>query len=47
MTGRSIADADAILDKTLGVAALSRIRDRTTDIRVADVEAGVRAVLGE
>ncbi|GAB3628095.1 AAA family ATPase [Pandoraea terrae] len=47
VTGRSIADADAILDKTLGVAVLRRIRDRTTDIRVADVEAAVRAVLGE
>lgn len=47
VTGRSIADADAILNKTLGVAALRRIRDSTTDIRVADVELAVRAVLGE
>ncbi|AKJ69057.1 AAA family ATPase [Pandoraea thiooxydans] len=45
VTGRSIADADAVIEKTLAAAALRRIRDRTTDIRVADVEAGVRAVV--
>ncbi len=45
VTGRSIADADAVIEKTLAAAALRRMRDRTTDIRITDVEAGVRAVV--
>ncbi|WP_321935542.1 AAA family ATPase [Paraburkholderia sp. J8-2] len=45
LLGRSIADADAVIQKTVDAAAVRRLREETTDIRESDVEAAARAVL--
>lgn len=42
--GRSVADADALMQRSIDVAAVRRLREATTDIRAEDVEQGARAV---
>ncbi|WP_112178223.1 ATP-binding protein [Paraburkholderia unamae] len=41
----SIADADAVIQKTVDAAAVRRLREDTTDIRESDVEQAVKLVL--
>lgn len=45
LRGRSIADADAVIQKAIDAAAVRRLRESTTDIREADVEQAVKVVL--
>lgn len=45
VTGRSIADADAVIQKTIDAAAMRRMRDGSTALRRDDVEQGARSVL--
>ncbi|MBY4708068.1 AAA family ATPase [Ralstonia insidiosa] len=45
VTGRSIADADAVIQKTIDIAAVRRMRDGSTALRPDDVEQGARSVL--
>jgi transitional endoplasmic reticulum ATPase len=45
LTGRSIADADAVIQKVVDTAAVRRLRERTRDIRVEDAELALKVVL--
>lgn len=45
LRGHSIADADAVIQKTIDSAAVRRLREDTTDIRESDVEQAVKVVL--
>jgi transitional endoplasmic reticulum ATPase len=45
LTGRSIADADAVIQKVIDVAAVRRLREQTRDIRPEDAESAVASVL--
>lgn len=45
LVGQSIANADAVIQKSVDAAAVRRLREQTTDIREADVELAVRSVL--
>ena len=47
VTGISIADADAIIQKTIDAAAVRRMREGSMDLRVEDVAQGVRTVLAD
>ena len=47
LTGRSIADADAVIQKVIDVAAVRRLREQTRDIRPEDAELALAAVLAE
>ncbi|HKR46601.1 MAG TPA: AAA family ATPase [Paraburkholderia sp.] len=42
--GRTIADADALLRKSITIAAIRRTREQTTDFRAADVIHGAQAI---
>jgi transitional endoplasmic reticulum ATPase len=45
LTGRSIADADAVIQKVVDTAAVRRLRERTRDIRAEDAELALNVVL--
>ena len=45
VTGLSVADADAVIQKTVDAAAVRRVREGSMDLRMEDVEQGARAVL--
>lgn len=45
VTGCSIADADAVIQKTIDIAAVRRMRDGSTALRPEDVEQSARSVL--
>lgn len=45
LQGTSIADADAVIQKTIDAAAVRRLRDNTTDILDDDVEQAANAIL--
>jgi len=45
--GLSIADADAVIQKSIDAAAVRRLREGSADVRQADVEFGARSVLPE
>jgi transitional endoplasmic reticulum ATPase len=45
LTGRSIADADAVIQKIIDAAAVRRLREQTCDIRPEDAELAVATVL--
>ncbi|UIF89471.1 AAA family ATPase (plasmid) [Cupriavidus necator] len=45
LRGHSIADADAVIQKTIDAAAVRRLREYTTDIRESDVEQAAKVVL--
>jgi transitional endoplasmic reticulum ATPase len=45
LAGRSIADADAVIQKTVDSAAVRRLRERTCDIRQEDVRSALDSVL--
>jgi transitional endoplasmic reticulum ATPase len=47
LTGRSIADADAVIQKVIDVAAVRRLREQTRDIRPEDAGLALAAVLAE
>ena len=46
LCGRTIADAEAVIDRVIGIAALRRMRQRTTDIRLEDVVFGAKQIIG-
>jgi transitional endoplasmic reticulum ATPase len=45
LVGQSIANADAVIQKSVDAAAVRRLREQTTDIREADVGLAARASL--
>lgn len=45
LVGRSIADADAVMQKVIDAAAVRRLREQTRDIRPGDVELALATVL--
>lgn len=45
LTGRSIADADAVIQKVIDVAAVRRLREQTRDIRPEDIKPALAVVL--
>lgn len=45
VTGLSVADADAIIQKTIDTAAVRRMREGSLDLRMEDVEQGMQTVL--
>lgn len=45
LRGRTIADAEAVIERAIGIAALRRIRERTADIRTEDVVRGARDII--
>jgi transitional endoplasmic reticulum ATPase len=45
LRGRTIADAEAVIERAIGIAALRRMRERTTDIRAQDVALGAKEVV--
>jgi len=47
LAGKSIADADAIVAKTVNLAAVRALRDGVTEIRPGDVDAAARTVFVE
>jgi transitional endoplasmic reticulum ATPase len=47
LTGRSIADADSVLQKTVDTAAVRRLREGSAEIRPDDVRAAARTVLAD
>ena len=47
VTGLSVADADAVIQKTIDAAAVRRMREGSMDLRVEDVAHGVRTVLAD
>lgn len=46
LRGRTIADAEAVIERVVGIAALRRMRQRTTDIRLEDVVFGAKEIIG-
>ncbi|OUL89774.1 AAA family ATPase [Paraburkholderia hospita] len=47
LAGRAIADADAVLQKTVDSAAVRALREQIAEIRPDDVEAGARTVFAD
>lgn len=47
LSGRSIADADAVIQKTIDAAAMRALRERVSEIRTADVVAAAGRVFVE
>lgn len=45
LQGRSVADADAVIQKAIDAAAVRRLREETTDVRDSDVEQAAKVVL--
>lgn len=45
LSGHSIADADAVIQKAIDSAAVRRLRESTSDIRESDVEHAAKLVL--
>lgn len=45
VTGLSVADANAVIQKTIDAAAVRRMREGSMDLRMEDVAQGVRTVL--
>jgi transitional endoplasmic reticulum ATPase len=45
LTGRSIADADAVIQKVIDVAVVRRLREQTRDIRPEDIKLALAVVL--
>lgn len=45
VTGLSVADADAVIQKTIDAAAVRRMREGSMNLRMEDVAQGVRTVL--